>query len=88
MAVREVRVSTKFQKQYRKLPKRIQAVAVEREKIFKEDPFNPRLDTHKLHGKDKEAWSFSVTKSHRIKFIFLEEETVLFLEIGTHDIYR
>jgi Txe/YoeB family toxin of Txe-Axe toxin-antitoxin module len=63
-------------------------VTQEREKIFRTDPFNPILKTHKLHGKEKELWSFSINFSHRIKFIFLAEGEVLFLDIGDHSIYQ
>ena len=87
MEIREIRATRKFERQYRKLPKEITTAAKEKEIIFRRDPFDPRLETHKLHGKEKEAWAFSVTRSYRIKFIFLAKESVLFLEIGAHDIY-
>lgn len=83
-----IRVSKKFEKHYRKLPRRIKDAAKQREIIFREDPFDPRLETHKLRGREKEVWAFSVTRSYRIKFVFLTPQHVLFLEIGTHGIYR
>ena len=55
------------------------------EKLFRENPFTPQLKTHKLHGRDKEVWAFSVSYRHRIKFIFLKEDSVLFLDVGTHN---
>jgi mRNA-degrading endonuclease RelE of RelBE toxin-antitoxin system len=88
MTIREIRITSQFERQYRKLPKRIKQIAKDKESIFRKDPFDPRLNTHKLHGKEKEAWAFSITRSYRIKFIFLKERTVLFLEVGTHNIYR
>ena len=88
MRIGEVRTSVKFERQYRKLPHAIKEAAKEKEIIFRENSFNSRLDTHKLHWKEKDAWAFSVTRSHRIKFIFLKEGAVLFLEIGTHGIYQ
>lgn len=87
MAIREIQISSKFERQYKKLPERIKQVAKEKESIFRKNPFDSRLDTHKLHGKEKEAWAFSITKSYRIKFIFLRKGSVLFLEVGTHNIY-
>jgi len=83
-----IRVSSKFERQYKKLSNNIKNVAKNKERIFRINPFDPRLDTHKLHGKDKDMWSFSVTRSYRIKFIFLAKVSILFLEIGTHDIYK
>lgn len=84
----QVDLSRHFKRLFRKLDSQIQAKAVERIKLFKENPFNPRLETHKLHGKDTEAWSFSVDYSYRIKFIFIGRNKVLFFEIGRHDIYK
>ena len=83
-----VNVSPKFEKSWQKLPERIKEKAKEREKAFKENPFNQSLKTHKLIGNNKEFWSFSVNYSYRIKLIFLSEKEVLFLDIGTHSIYR
>ena len=84
----EVKYSNKFLKRLSRLPRRLVEQACEKEKIFKENPFDLKLDTHKLHGKDKDSWSFSITRKYRIKFIFIGENTVLFLEVGTHDIYQ
>lgn len=88
MSIKEIKTSPYFKKQYKKLPQKIKEKAKEKEKIFRGNPFNSHLKTHKLSGKDKECWAFWITYSYRIKFIFLSEEEVLFLEIGTHDIYK
>lgn len=84
----EINYSRRFLKQISKLPSRIFNLAEKKEKIFRENPFDFRLNTHKLHGKEKEAWVFYVTESYRVKFIFLKERIVLFLEVGTYDIYK
>jgi mRNA-degrading endonuclease YafQ of YafQ-DinJ toxin-antitoxin module len=88
MKIKEIKISPRFEEHYRKLSKEIKERAKEKEKIFRENPFDPRLRTHKLHGKEKEVWAFWVTYSYRIKFIFLSDEEVLFLDIGTHKIYK
>jgi mRNA-degrading endonuclease YafQ of YafQ-DinJ toxin-antitoxin module len=88
MAIQEIKVSPLFEKHYKKLPKKIKEKAKEKEKIFREDPFHPLLKTHKLHGKDKDCWAFWIDYKYRIKFIFLSENKVLFLDIGTHNIYK
>lgn len=77
--------SEKFLKRLKKLPKYILEKAEEREKIFRNDLFDPRLDTHKLHGKDKDHWSYSIDRKYRIKFLFLENGDVLYLTVGAHD---
>ena len=89
MKIDEIRISSKFRKQYKKLPKKIQRVAQEKETIFRNNVFDSRLATHKLHGEDKGVWAFYITpRSYRIKFIFLTPKSILFLEVGTHAIYK
>ena len=81
-------VSPRFKKNYRKLPKKIKEIAKDRVEIFKKNPFSPQLKTHKLSGKDKGGWAFWITYSYQIKFVFLLDEKVLFLDIGPHKIYK
>mgnify|MGYP001569112472 CR=1 FL=1 len=83
-----IEYSRGFLKSASRLSKRIIETADRKEALFRGDPFHPGLETHKLHGKDKDAWSFSVDRRYRIKFSFLENNRVLFLDIGLHDIYR
>lgn len=81
--------STRYLRRAKKLPGAILERLEEREKIFIANPFDPRLDTHKLHGKDKAFWAYSITQSLRIKFEFLGNNQVLYVDIGPHDnVYR
>lgn len=52
---------------------------------FTQDPFDPRLRTHKLSGELADLWSFSVTYDVRVIFYFPGEEKAVFIDIGTHD---
>jgi mRNA-degrading endonuclease YafQ of YafQ-DinJ toxin-antitoxin module len=52
---------------------------------FTVDPFDPSLKTHKLSGKLKEFWSFSVDYDERVLFYFMENEKAVFVDIGSHD---
>lgn len=79
--------SDKFLKKAARLPAKLLALADEREVLFKKDPFHPSLRTHKLHGKEKGTRAFWINQKYRIKFIFVGEQSVLFLDIGTHAIY-
>ena len=83
----QITYSTKFEKQYRKLSNVIKNSAEEKETIFKKNPFDMRLKTHKLSGKFKEYLAFSVNNSYRIIFTFEDSEHVRFHNIGNHDIY-
>lgn len=84
----EIQVSERFKKNYRKLPEKIKARAKQKEAIFRTNPFDLNLKTHKLSGKEQGCWAFWVNDSYRIKFIFLPNKEVLFLDIGTHKIYK
>ena len=83
-----IRVSSKFKKSYRKLPESVKDKAKEKEKIFRTDSFDARLETHKLHGKYKEYWAFTVIGQYRVMFAFVGSDKVDFINVGSHDIYR
>ena len=83
----DIEYSRGFLKSAARLPKRIIAFADRKEAVFRNEPFHPSLETHKLHGKDKGAWGFSVDRRYRIKFLFLENNRVLFFDICLHHIY-
>jgi addiction module RelE/StbE family toxin len=53
--------------------------------LFSENPFDPRLRTHKLTGKLEGLWACSVTYDYRIIFRFLSKDEVLLIDIGGHD---
>ncbi len=83
-----VNYSDTFLKSASRLSRKLIAQAETREALFKSNSFHPLLRTHKLHGKDQAVWSFSVNSKYRIKFVFINPTSVLFLDIGTHDIYQ
>lgn len=83
----QIRYSPKFGRQYKKLSKEVRSRAQKKEIIFRIDPFDSRLKTHKLHGVQGNLFSFWIDYSHRVIFEFIEPDTAVFYEIGTHDIY-
>jgi mRNA interferase YafQ len=59
-------------------------------RVLAEDPFTPRLATHKLKGKLAGSWACSAGYDLRIVFEFVksaerQEEDIFLLEIGTHE---
>lgn len=71
------------------MPKFVKEAFLSRESLFLHDPFRPSLETHKLHGKYREFWAFTVVGKYSIMFKFMEnEKDVGFINIGTHDIYK
>ncbi len=77
--------SEKFKRKYKKLPIAVKLKAEKQEEIFVANPFDPRLKTHKLHGKDKTHFAYSVSDKIRIKFLFLNDGDVAYVNVGTHD---
>lgn len=80
--------SSRFAHEYKKLPRRVKEEAKKKEIIFRNDVFDPRLDTHKLKGGLKDFYSFSISKRHRIIFEFADKKIVWFHSVGDHDIYK
>ncbi len=87
MKLKKVKYSSKFFKDLKKLPKTQLKFVVKKEKIFFENPFDPRLKTHKLKGELSEFYSFSISYHWRIVFHF-EGEDIIFDAIGTHAVYK
>ncbi|MBI4114528.1 MAG: type II toxin-antitoxin system RelE/ParE family toxin [Candidatus Niyogibacteria bacterium] len=87
MVVRHIYYHPQFWKSFERLPQDVREKAKKRINVFKEDPFSSSLDTHKLHGKLKEQWSFRVKGQWRVLFIF-DNPDVIFLDIGPHHIYK
>jgi len=80
----------RYRRNYKRLATQLQKLADERIATFRDNMFDSRLDTHRLHGKLKNQWSFSVDNKNRILFEFLtkKKDEVVFLDIGDHSIYR
>jgi len=83
----QILYSPKFARQYKKLPRTIQERAEKKEALFRKDPFDPRLKTHKLSGPLEGYLAFSINVSYRVIFDFADSDTARFYEVGTHDIY-
>lgn len=79
--------SSKFAKEYKRLPLKVKIAAEKKEKIFRKNPRDARLKTHKLTGRLREYYSFSIDYQYRIIFEFREKEIVWFHSVGTHEIY-
>ena len=84
----DIYYSEKFAKEYKKLPIRIKRLAEKREEIFKVNPFDQRLKTHKLTGRLSNYWSFSIDFKYRIVFQFITGDDVWFLNVGGHEVYK
>ena len=85
----DIEYSSHFKRAYAKLETAVQRKAERAERLFRKNPFDPKLDTHKLKGKLKTFWSFSIDYHNRIVFQFAKSHRkVIFLDAGDHDIYQ
>lgn len=85
----EIIYSSKFAREYKRLPSSVKLIAEKQEEVFREDPFDSKLETHKLKGKMAGFLSFSINYKHRIIFEFGENKNIVhFLSVGDHSIYQ
>lgn len=59
-------------------------------RILEQDPFHPKLKSHKLQGVLEDNWACSVSYDLRIIFTFVQnlsnkETEILLINIGTHE---
>ena len=85
----EVAFSNSFKKAFKK---RVKGTDTELEfwtrlELFIIEPFDTALKTHKLSGKLKNLWSFSVEYDLRVIFYFTKDKPkkAVFVDIGKHD---
>ena len=79
--------SARFLKAAKRLPTSILKKFELRESIFRTDPFDPQLRTHKLHGPLDGFYAYSVDNHYRVIFSFYDSTTIIYHEIGTHHVY-
>ena len=88
MKIKNVYYSSYFKKSLKKFPTREQTIIKKKLALFLENPTNPQLKTHKLKGVLQNYWSFSINYHLRVMFEFIDEESIGFIDIGTHEIYK
>ena len=77
-----------FLRQYGRLPRGLQEEVREKIALFRSDQHHPFLKTHKLKGRLRGRWSFSVNYSYRIVFRFEGKGAAVLLAVGDHDVYK
>ena len=85
----EIIYTSKFAREYKKLPRDIKDIAEKQEIIFRKNPFDARLKTHKLKGRLSGFLSFCIGHKYRIIFeLTNDKKTTYFHSTGDHDIYQ
>lgn len=85
----DVSFSSSFKKAFEK---RVKSTETKTEfwirvELFVNDPFDPRLRTHKLSGKLKNLWSFTIENDVRVVFFFTDDKPkkAVFVDLGSHN---
>ena len=68
----EIAFSSSFKRAFKKI------------ELFKSNPFDAKLKTHRLSGKLKDLWSFSIEYDLRAVFYFAGDQRAVFVDIGSH----
>ena len=76
----------RFQKDFRRLPRDIQAKLPATLERFMSNPRHPSLHTKKMEGV-RDIWELRVSDNYRVTFQFVQEG-VLLRRIGTHNVLR
>lgn len=86
--IRTIKYSPHFLRAAKKLDAKLAEQAGTAEAIFRKDCFDSRLKTHKLKGNLRDKWSFSISYSYRVLFVFEDKDSVTFLDVDDHSIYQ
>ena len=85
------KASKRFWKSFEALPAAQRAAARSALRIFKQDPFDPRLRTHKIHRLSaalKHTVHAVVIEGDLRAAFYIEGDMIHSFAIGTHDIYK
>ena len=84
----KIAYTPQFVRMFRKLEQALKEEAIEKIELFKADPAHSQLKAHKLKGKLKNRYSFSVNYQTRIIYMPISKSEVALLAIGDHDVYK
>ncbi|MBK5215892.1 MAG: type II toxin-antitoxin system mRNA interferase toxin, RelE/StbE family [Candidatus Pacebacteria bacterium] len=84
----EILYKPTFIRQLNKLNEDLQEEVLEKIGLFNNKDNHVLLKVHKLHGELKEFYSFSVNYKIRIVFIWSDNNKVILVSIGDHDVYK
>ncbi|MDQ3018383.1 MAG: type II toxin-antitoxin system mRNA interferase toxin, RelE/StbE family [bacterium] len=73
-----------FEKEFKKLPKKIKGKAIEQFEIFIVDPMDPRLNNHALVGEWIGHRSINITSDIRALYKIVDGNVARFVTIGSH----
>jgi len=80
--------TTNFIKAFKKLETDLKNEALEKIDLFKYRENHKQIKAHKLKGRLKGRYSFSVNYKFRIVFYYKSPNNAILLSIGDHNIYK
>jgi len=80
-----IEYSRRFIRTFSKIEAALQGEVVEKVELLKKSTNHRRLKVHKLTGKLKGIWSFSVNYRIRITFAKPRKNVIVLETVGTHD---
>ncbi len=83
---RELRFTARFDRSFRRLPKRIREQTYQKLALYLDNPAHPSLRVKRVRA-TAGVWEMSITMNYRLTFE-IDDDIVLLLTIGTHDILR
>lgn len=88
MTIKKVLYTADFKKKFKAISKKEKGKILKKLHLFWLNPLDTSLKTHKLSGRLKDHWSFSLNYKIRIMFRFVDKKTVELIDIGGHEIYK
>ena len=73
---------------FKKLPAYLQKEVISKIELFKDTKNHKILEVHKLKGRLRKHYGFSVDFHNRITFDYLSDNEAVLLTVGDHDIYK
>ncbi len=84
----EVLFKPNFIRQFNRLEPALQDEVFEKIELFKDAKFHKQLKVHKLKGRLKGRYSFSVNYQTRIVFTYVSKREIVLLAVGDHNVYK
>ena len=84
----EIQYTPAFIRQFNTLEADLKEEAYEKIDLFRDKKNHQKLKVHKLTGRLAGRYSFSVNYRYRIVFSYIAKDTLVFLTIGDHDVYK
>ena len=83
-----IRYKSSFIRQLKKLELSLQHEALRKIELFKDPSDHKQLRVHKLRGRLKGSYSFSIDYKNRIVFEYEKDGSAALMAIGDHEVYE